>query len=76
MAKDQKINYLLNSQPHGIVYLSSWLTEYGFSSQLLNRYKKSNWIYSVGIGGWMRKGDSPNSRSNICTVAAGKFQHP
>lgn len=59
MAKEQKINHLLNSQPAGVVYLSSWLTENGFSTQLLNRYKKSNWIYSVGPGAWMRKGDTP-----------------
>ena len=57
MEKEQKINHLLNSQPPGVVYLSSWLTENGFSTQLLNRYKKSNWIYSIGSGAWMKVGD-------------------
>jgi hypothetical protein len=33
--------------------------ENGFSTQLLNRYKKSNWIYSIGTGAWMRTGDLP-----------------
>lgn len=55
----QKINQLLNSKPPGVVYLSSWLRENGFSTQLLNRYKKSNWIYSLGNGAWMRTGDKP-----------------
>ncbi|MBD1262169.1 type IV toxin-antitoxin system AbiEi family antitoxin [Maribacter polysiphoniae] len=59
LEKEQKINHLLNSQPPGVVYLSSWLTEKGFSTQLLNRYKKSNWIYSIGPGAWMRVGDKP-----------------
>lgn len=59
MEKEQKINYLLNSQPSGAVYLSSWLMENGFSTQLLNRYKKSNWIYSIGTSAWMRMGDTP-----------------
>ncbi|MER3318459.1 MAG: type IV toxin-antitoxin system AbiEi family antitoxin domain-containing protein [Allomuricauda sp.] len=59
LEKEQKINHLLNSQPPGVVYLSSWLTEKGFSTQLLNRYKKSNWIYSIGPGAWMRVGDTP-----------------
>ncbi len=59
MEKEQKINRLLNSQPSGVVYLSSWLTENGFSTQLLNRYKKSNWLYSIGTGAWMRVGDKP-----------------
>lgn len=59
MEKEQKINQLLNSQPPDAVYLSSWLTENGFSTQLLNRYKKSNWIYSIGTGAWMRVGNAP-----------------
>lgn len=57
MEKEQKINQLLSSQPPGAVYLSMWLTENGFSTQLLNRYKKSRWIYSIGPGAWMRMGD-------------------
>lgn len=65
MEKRQKINHLLNSQPQGVVYLSSWLTENGFSTQLLNRYKKSNWICSVGPGAWMRKGDTPTYQGAI-----------
>ncbi len=59
LEKEQKINLLLNSQPSGAVYLSSWLTENGFSTQLINRYKKSNWLYSIGTGAWMRVGDKP-----------------
>jgi hypothetical protein len=31
LEKEQKINRLLNSQPSGVVYLSSWLTENGLS---------------------------------------------
>lgn len=59
MEKEQKINRLLSSQPTGVVYLSSWLTKNGFSTQLLNRYKKSNWLYSLGTGAWMRVGEKP-----------------
>lgn len=59
LEKEQKINHLLSSQPAGVVYLSSWLTEKQFSTQLLNRYKKSNWLYSIGRGAWMRTGDKP-----------------
>jgi hypothetical protein len=59
LEKEQKINRLVNSQPSGVVYLSSWLSKNGFSTQLLNRYKKSNWIYSIGAGVWMRVGVKP-----------------
>lgn len=65
LEKKQKINQLLNSQPSGVVYLSSWLTENGFSTQLLNRYKKSNWLYSIGTGAWMRVGEKPIYRGAI-----------
>ncbi len=65
MEKEQKINRLLNSQPSKVVYLSSWLTENGFSTQLLNRYKKSNWLYSIGTGAWMRVGEEPTYEGAI-----------
>ncbi|MHB1105831.1 MAG: AbiEi antitoxin N-terminal domain-containing protein [Lutibacter sp.] len=41
------MNRLVNSQPSGVVYLSTWLMRNGFSTQLLNRYKKSNWLTIV-----------------------------
>lgn len=65
MEKEQKINRLLNSQPSGVVYLSSWLTDNGFSTQLLNRYKKSNWLYSIGTGAWMRMREKPTYEGAI-----------
>lgn len=65
MEKEQKINRLLNAQPSGVVYLSSWLTENGFSTQLLNRYKKSKWLYSIGTGAWMRVGEKPTYEGGL-----------
>jgi hypothetical protein len=65
LEKEQKINRLLHSQPSGAVYLSSWLTENGFSTQLLNRYKKSHWLYSIGRGAWMRVGEQPTYEGAI-----------
>jgi len=66
--KKQKINRLMNSQPSGVVYLSSWLTKNGFSTQLLNRYKKSNWIYSIGTGVWMRVGVEPTYQGALYAI--------
>ncbi|MHA6697021.1 type IV toxin-antitoxin system AbiEi family antitoxin domain-containing protein [Chryseobacterium sp. A301] len=78
MEKEQKINHLLNSQPPGVVYLSSWLTENEFSTQLLNRYKTSNWIYSIGTGAWMRVGDKPTYQGALSALQqqAGLNIHP
>jgi len=58
----------MNSQPSGVVYLSSWLTKNGFSTQLLNRYKKSNWIYSIGTGVWMRVGVEPTYQGALYAI--------
>ena len=52
-----KINQLLNSQPQGIVLLSSWLAEQGYSYDLQQRYKKSNWLHSIGTGALIRTND-------------------
>ncbi len=53
----KKINHLISDWPSGAVYLSSWLKQSGISGQLLNRYKKSGWISSVGSGAVKRVGD-------------------
>ncbi len=53
----KKINYLISDWPAGTVYLSSWLKKSGISGQLLDRYKKSGWISSIGNGAVKRFGD-------------------
>lgn len=52
-----KISYLLNLLPTGVVMTSRWLTEQGYSPELLKRYRKSGWIESIGNGAMIRKGD-------------------
>ena len=52
-----KINQLLNSQPYGVVFLSSWLTKQGYSLDLQQRYKKSDWLQSIGTGAMIRSGE-------------------
>ena len=47
----------MQSQPHGIVLLSSWLSEQGYSLDLQKRYKKSRWLESMGTGAMKRTGD-------------------
>lgn len=54
---ESKINQLLQSQPSGVVLLSSWLAEQGYSLDLQKRYRKSNWLESIGSGAMKRKGD-------------------
>ena len=65
MEKQQKINKLLQSQPAETVFLSSWLAQNGFSSQLINRYRKSKWLYSLGNGAWIRVGEKATYQSAI-----------
>ncbi len=56
--KKTKINYLLSTTPHGTVMLSSWLVQKGYSLDLQKRYKKSDWLESIGFGAMIRSGDS------------------
>lgn len=55
-----KINQLLQKQPPGTVFLSSWLEKQGYSRDLQKRYKASGWFESIGTGAMIRKGDSVN----------------
>lgn len=52
-----KINLLLKSQPSGVVFLSSWLVNQGYSLDLQKRYKKGKWLQSIGTGAMIRAGD-------------------
>src|SRR5690606_15886419 len=52
-----KIKRLMQSQPYGIVLLSSWLNDQGYSLELQKRYKKSRWLESIGTGAMKRTGD-------------------
>lgn len=63
--KDKKLNQLISEWPTGTVYLTSWLKKAGFSDQLLNKYKKSEWLLSLGAGALFRKGDSPNYQGGL-----------
>jgi|SRR5680860_1634166 len=76
--KEQKINSLLKSQPSGIVYLTSWLTQNGFSNQLLDKYKKSNWLASIGTGAMIRSDDGVGYEGAIYALQqqAGIYIHP
>src|ERR1700761_3178259 len=52
-----KINHLMQSQPYGTVFLSSWLSGNGYSPELQKRYKSSRWLESIGTGAMKRTGD-------------------
>ena len=56
--KISKINRLLQSFPEGTVVLSSWLVDQGYSLDLQKRYRRSNWLESIGTGAMKRKGDA------------------
>jgi len=53
-----KINHLLNSQPRGTVFLTSWLKDKGYSLDLLKRYRKTDWLTSIGTGAMIRTGEN------------------
>lgn len=56
--KTSKINQLLQSQPQGAVYLSSWLEKRGYSRDLQRRYVKSGWLEPFGRGALKRTGQN------------------
>src|SRR6187397_2084292 len=73
-----KINQLLATQPTGIVLLSSWLTENGYSPDLQKRYRKSKWLTSIGTGAMIRTGDQVDYLGAIYALQnqAGLSIHP
>ena len=57
LQKDRKIMSLVDNWPNGMVATSPWLKEMGISRQLVQKYKKSGWISSVGRGAYKRNNE-------------------
>jgi len=53
-----KINQLLSTAPKGVVMTSAWFVDQGYSLQLQDRYKKSQWFKSFGRGALIRNEDT------------------
>lgn len=73
-----KINQLLNSQPSGVVFQSSWLKEQGYSYGLQKRYRNSRWLESIGTGAMIRIGDDLSYEGAIYALQnqSGLSVHP
>ncbi len=54
---ESKLNQLLQNIPPGVVLLSSWLVEQGYSHDLQQKYLCSRWLTSLGRGAYKRTGD-------------------
>lgn len=61
----KKLNTLINDWPAGAVFVTSWLKKTGYSDQLLNRYKNSQWLSTIGSGALIRTGDSVSYQGAI-----------
>lgn len=53
-----KLKRLLELHVPGTVILASWLKEKGFSHDLQQRYRKSGWLESVGVGAFKRPNET------------------
>ncbi len=66
--KRTKINRLLESQPKGTVFLASWLSEQGYSLDLLKSYRRTNWLQSIGAGAMIRKNNPVTYEGALYTL--------
>jgi hypothetical protein len=53
-----KLKKLLDLHVPGTVILASWLDENGFSHDLQQRYRRSGWLESVGVGAFKRPNEN------------------
>lgn len=53
-----KIKKLLDLHVPGTVILASWLDENGFSHNLQQRYRRSGWLESIGVGAFKRPNEN------------------
>lgn len=70
-----KINHLLQTQPSGVVLLSSWLKEKGYSLDLQKRYRRNNWLQSIGSGANIRTADKVDYMGGLYALQSQKGMH-
>jgi len=58
MDSKTKINSLIQSLPRGSILLPSWLLSQGYSYELQQIYRKTNWLKSIGKGAMIKSGDT------------------
>lgn len=63
--KPNRLTKLLAKWPPGAVYTSSWLKERGYSPDLINGYKKSGWVTSLGRGAYVRFDEDPTWEGGV-----------
>ncbi len=55
----------MTGPPVGVVYLSPWLANNGYSYDLQKGYRKSKWLTSIGNGAMIRSGDRVGYQGGI-----------
>ena len=76
--RESKLNHLLSSQSHGVVLTTSWLVDQGYSLDLQQQYKRSQWFDSIGTGALIRHGDHVDYLGGVYALQAqlGASTHP
>lgn len=76
--RGSKLNRLLNTQPLGIVLTTAWLVEQGYSLDLQQQYKRSQWFDSIGNGALIRHNDQVDYLGGVYALQAqlGASTHP
>lgn len=63
-----KINRLLQKTPSGVVLASHWLSQQGYSPELIRNYKNSKWLATFGNGAVKRYNDPIDYLGGVCTL--------
>jgi len=68
----------MSNIPKGVVLLSSWLEDEGYSYELQHRYRDSRWLQPIGRGAMIRFGDTVGYEGAIFALQeqAGLSVHP
>ncbi len=66
--KTNKLNLLLTNWPSNAVYACSWMHGQGYSYELIDKYRKSQWLVPVGHGAVARAGDTITWEGGLYTI--------
>jgi hypothetical protein len=68
LKRSKKLNPLLTNWPTGVVYTTAWLNNLGIPPSLINKYRESNWVKTIGRGAIARVGDNVDWKGGIWAI--------
>ena len=66
--RGSKINWLISNWTRELIYTQTYLNKLGYPPNLIQKYKQSEWLVSLGSGAYIKKNDSITWQGGLAAI--------